>query len=350
MEKHENENNTNICSRCRNEMGDDGLDIARHDNKKNGTERVNKSGSDAIDCNDSRKSKAKQGNVEEKAYLNLIEHVIAHGIRKEDRTGTGTISLTGQVLRFSLENNAFPLLTTKKTAYDLILKELLFFVKAQTDNKILTSQNVNIWNANSTDEFFKQYGINRPAGDLGPIYGFQWRHFGAPYKTSSDNYDGQGIDQLQNIIDEIKRDKNSRRLIVSAWNPLCIKEMALPPCHTMYHIVILNDKITLILYQRSGDMGLGVPFNIASYSILAAMIGYMTGYELGEFVHVIGDAHVYSNHVDALKTQLKREPYEFPKLYIRPKRKIERIEDFEYEDFELEGYRHYEKITMKMAV
>ncbi|ELQ75668.1 bifunctional Thymidylate synthase [Trachipleistophora hominis] len=336
MEKNVAQNGTGICTRCRNEM--------KNDEKENEQNRAD--GRHTADHN----KNLYNGNVEEKAYLNLIERVIAHGIRKDDRTGTGTFTLTGQVLRFSLENNTLPLLTTKKTAFDIILKELLFFVKAQTDNKILTCQNVKIWNGNSTAEFFEQYCINRPAGDLGPVYGFQWRHFGAQYKSSSDNYDGQGVDQLQNVIDEIKRDKNSRRLIISAWNPLCIKEMALPPCHTMFQILILEEKVTLIMYQRSGDIGLGVPFNIASYSILAAMIGYMTGYAPGEFVHVIGDAHVYLNHVDALKVQLGREPYDFPKLYIRPKRKIQRIEDFELEDFELEGYRHHDKITMQMAV
>lgn len=289
-------------------------------------------------------------NSEEQAYLDLIDRVIRHGIEKRDRTGTGTKTLAGQVMRFSLENNTFPLLTTKKTAYDLILKELLFFVKAQTDNRILTDQKVNIWTANSTAEFFKQYGIDRPAGDLGPIYGFQWRHFGAKYRTCHDNYEGEGVDQLQNIIDEIKRDKNSRRMVVSAWNPLCLEEMALPPCHTLFQVLVLDNKLTMILYQRSGDIGLGVPFNIASYSLLAAMIGHMTGYEPGEFVHVIGDAHVYLNHIDALSVQIKRQPYPFPKLYVRPGRKIERIEDFEYDDFVLEGYRHHGKITMAMAV
>lgn len=250
---------------------------------------------------------------EEMQYLNLIKKIMKEGIKKDDRTGTGTLSLTGQTLRFSLEDNILPLLTTKRTAYDLILKELLFFLKGQTDNKILTDQKVNIWTGNSTKEFFEQYGINRPAGDLGPIYGFQWRHFGAKYKSSADNYDNQGIDQLQNLIDEIKRDKHSRRMVVSAWNPTCIREMALPPCHTLFQVLIMDEKLTMILYQRSGDMGLGVPFNIASYSILAKIICHMTGYEPGEFVHVIGDTHVYLNHVEALKIQLKREPYPFPK-------------------------------------
>lgn len=289
-------------------------------------------------------------NLDELSYLKLIQKIMKNGTQKEDRTGTGTLTLTGQTLRFNLENNTFPLLTTKKTAYASILKELLFFIKGQTNNKILTEQNVNIWTANSTDEFFKKYGINRPAGDLGPIYGFQWRHFGAKYKTCHDDYTGQGVDQLQNLIDNIKKNPLSRRHLVCAWNPRQLTEMALPPCHSLFQILILNNKLSLILYQRSGDMGLGIPFNIASYSILAAIIGYMTGYELGEFVHVIGDAHVYLNHIDALNSQVQRKPFQFPKLYIRPKRKIRKIEDFEFEDFELENYQHHESIYMKMAV
>lgn len=207
-------------------------------------------------------------------------------------------------------------------AYVTILKELLFFIRGQRDNKILTDQNINIWTANSTQEFFDKNNIKREANDLGPIYGFQWRHFGVQYKTCTDNYDSLGVDQLQNIIDEIKRDKNSRRLIVSAWNPMCLREMALPPCNTLFHILLLNNKLTLILYQRSGDMGLVVPFNIASYSMLAIIISYLTGYEPGEFVHVIGDIHVYSNHISSLQEQIKRKPYKFPKFYIMPQRKI----------------------------
>lgn len=287
---------------------------------------------------------------EEKQYLDLIKRILLKGSKKLDRTGTGTLTLSGQLMRFNLEDNNFPLLTTKRTAYLTILKELLFFIKGQTDNKILTSQNVHIWTPNSTKEFFKKNGINRNPGDLGPIYGFQWRHFGAEYKTCHDDYEGQGIDQLQQLIDDIKKNPYSRRHLVSAWNPQCLKEMALPPCHTLFQVLVLDNKISLTLFQRSGDMGLGVPFNIASYSILAKIIAYMTGFEAGEFIHFITDAHIYLNHIDPLKEQIEREALPFPKLRIKPKREIKKISDFELEDFELEGYQHHEPIKMKMAV
>lgn len=302
--------------------------------------------------NDSSKIKPedKMTNHEEEQYLDLLRKIIKDGSKKEDRTGTGTLTLTGQTMRFNLENDKFPLLTTKRTAYGSILKELLFFIRGQTDNEILTSQNVHIWTDNSTKEFFEKNGINRPAGDLGPIYGFQWRHFGAKYKSCHDNYDGQGIDQLQELIENIKKNPLSRRHIVTAWNPLCINEMALPPCHSFFHVLIIENKITLLLYQRSADMGLGVPFNIASYCMLAKMIGYMTGYETGEFIHVMADAHIYLNHLEPLNIQLERKPFPFPKLRIVPKREIKSIEDFEYEDFELEDYQHHDFIKMKMAI
>lgn len=289
-------------------------------------------------------------NPDEQAYLETIKKIMKDGFKKNDRTGTGTIGLFGLTLRYNLLENTLPLLTTKRTAFAIILKELLFFIKGQTNNKILTDQNVNIWTDNCTEEFFKKYGINRPAGDLGPIYGFQWRHFGAKYKSCFDDYQNQGIDQLRNLIEGIKKDPYGRRHIVSAWNPTCINEMALPPCHTLFQVLISDNQLSMILYQRSGDIGLGVPFNIASYSILAKIIAYMTGYEAKEFIHFIGDAHIYSNHIEPLKEQIKREPFDFPKLKISPKRKIEKIEDFEFEDFELIDYQHHGFIQMKMAI
>ncbi|KRH93919.1 thymidylate synthase [Pseudoloma neurophilia] len=287
---------------------------------------------------------------EEYQYLDLIKTLMEKGVKRNDRTGTGTLALIGTQMRFSLDNDTLPLLTTKQTAYKSILKELLFFIKGQTDNKILTDQNVHIWTDNSTAEFFEKYGIDREPGDLGPIYGFQWRHCGAKYKTCHDNYEGQGIDQLQNLLDGIKNDPYGRRHIVSSWNPMAIKEMALPPCHTFFQVIITEGKLNLILYQRSADVGLGVPFNIASYAILTKIIAFMTGYEAGEFIHFMADCHIYSNHIDALKEQLKREPYPFPKLKINPKREIKKIDDFEFEDFELIDYECHPRIYMKMAI
>lgn len=287
---------------------------------------------------------------EEVQYLSIIKNILEKGVQRLDRTGVGTLTLSGQMMRFSLKDDIFPLMTTKRTAFLTILKELLFFIKAKTDNKILTDQGVHIWTANSTDDFFRKYNINRRSGDLGPIYGFQWRHFGAEYKTCDDDYDGQGVDQLQKIIDDIKKNPSSRRHIVSAWNPTCIDKMALPPCHTLFQVLVLDNKISLTLFQRSGDMGLGVPFNIASYCILTKIIAYMTGYEAGEFIHFITDCHVYLNHVVPLKKQIERTPFPFPTLKIVPKREIRKISDFEVEDFELEGYEHHSPIKMEMAI
>ncbi|KAM0677307.1 hypothetical protein BDAP_001158 [Binucleata daphniae] len=252
------------------------------------------------------------------------------------------------MMKFCLKNDAFPLITTKKVNIRAIVEELLFFIRGQTDNKILTDKNVNIWKANSTKKFFAKYNIDREEGDLGPIYGFQWRHFGAEYTTSHEDYTNKGIDQLKNVIDAIKTDPNSRRLIVSSWNPLAIPQMALPPCHVLFQFIVRDRFLDCLLYQRSGDLGLGIPFNIASYSLLTKMVAHVCDLEAGDFVHFIGDAHIYNNHIQQLKVQLTREPKKEPKLYF--KRKITNIEDFEFEDIEIVGYEPHEVIKMDMAV
>uniref|UniRef100_A0A8C3WD66 Thymidylate synthase n=1 Tax=Catagonus wagneri TaxID=51154 RepID=A0A8C3WD66_9CETA len=247
-------------------------------------------------------------------YLGQIEHILRCGFRKDDRTGTGTVSVFGMQARYSLRDQ-FPLLTTKRVFWKGVLEELLWFIKGSTNGKELSSKGVKIWDANGSRDFLDSLGFSsREEGDLGPVYGFQWRHFGAEYK-----------------------DMNSDL-------PL----MALPPCHALCQFYVVNGELSCQLYQRSGDMGLGVPFNIASYSLLTYMIAHITGLKPGDFVHTLGDAHIYLNHIEPLKIQLQREPRPFPKLKIL--RKVEKIDDFKAEDFQIEGYNPHPTIKMEMAV
>lgn len=287
-------------------------------------------------------------NQEELQYLDLVRECIEKGVKQDDRTGTGTLSCFGRSMRFSIADGRFPLLTTKTVPFKMILEELLFFIRSQTDNKILKSKNIHIWDANSTKEFLQKNGIDREEDDLGPIYGFQWRHFNAKYKTCHDSYENQGVDQLQNVINTLKTNPSSRRMVVVAWNPEQLSEMALPPCHCLFQFLSANGKLSCILYQRSGDIGLGVPFNIASYSLLTVMVAKICGLEPHEFIHFIGDAHVYLDHVESLKIQLEREPREFPTLKLSDK-KFEKIEDFDTDDFIVEGYNPHPRISMKMS-
>ncbi|KAI5172687.1 thymidylate synthase [Nematocida sp. LUAm3] len=290
-----------------------------------------------------------QEHHQEYQYLSLIENILKNGFKKEDRTGTGTISYFGNLSRYSVENDVFPLLTTKKVNIRLIIEELLFFLRGDTDNRILKEKNVHIWDLNGTKEFLESQGIDRREDDLGPIYGFQWRHFGAEYTTCEESYKEKGIDQLKWAINQLKENPNSRRVVVSAWNPIDMPQMALPPCHVLFQFVVTNGKLNCMLYQRSGDVGLGVPFNIASYALLLKIVSYLTNIPEGEFVHVLADAHIYSNHVSQLSEQIKRVPRAFPKLYIRPAQKRTSPEDFQIEDFVLEEYNPHETIKMKMS-
>lgn len=252
-------------------------------------------------------------------------------------------------MRFDLRDNTFPLLTTKRVFWRGVAEELIWFIHGDTNAKTLQDKNIHIWDGNSTREFLDKCGFtDREEGDLGPVYGFQWRHIGAEYKTCKDDYTGQGIDQLNEVITRIKTNPNDRRIIMTAWNPIDIPKMALPPCHCLVQFYVANGELSCQMYQRSADMGLGVPFNIASYALLTYMIAHVTGLKPGDFVHTLGDAHVYLNHVEPLKEQLQREPRPFPKLYI--KRKVERIEDFVFEDFEVKDYNPHPKINMEMAV
>lgn len=288
-------------------------------------------------------------NAEEIQYLDLIKKIIDTGSKRGDRTGTGTISLFGAQMRFSLRDNQFPLLTTKKVFYRGIAEELFWFIRGSTNAKELQDKNVRIWDGNSSREYLDSIGLNsREVGDLGPVYGFQWRHFGAKYVDMHTDYSGQGIDQLAKVIETIKTRPTDRRMLMCSWNPVDLPAMALPPCHCLVQFYVADGELSCQLYQRSADIGLGVPFNIASYALLTVMIAHVTGLKPGDFVHTLGDAHVYSNHVSALKEQCDRDPRPFPTIHI--KRKVDNIEEFNFEDFEVRDYNPHPKIAMEMAV
>ncbi|XP_023235552.1 thymidylate synthase-like [Centruroides sculpturatus] len=286
---------------------------------------------------------------EEYQYLDQIQYILNKGAKKDDRTGTGTLSIFGMQSRYSLRNDTIPLLTTKRVFWRGVVEELLWFIRGSTNANELTKAGVHIWDANGRREYLDSLGLTeREEGDLGPVYGFQWRHYGAKYETMHTDYSGQGIDQLKDVIDKIKNNPNDRRIIMSAWNPTDLEQMALPPCHCLVQFYVANNELSCQLYQRSADIGLGVPFNIASYSLLTHMIAMVCNLKPGEFIHTLGDAHIYLNHIDALKQQIKREPKPFPKLMI--KRQVKSIEEFCFKDFELIGYKPYPKIKMEMSV
>ncbi len=261
-------------------------------------------------------------------YLELMKHVKEKGIKKDDRTGTGTLSVFGYQMRFPLEQG-FPLITTKKLHLKSIIYELLWFLKGSTNIDYLNEHGVSIW-----DEWADENG------ELGPVYGAQWR--------SWPTQDGKSIDQITNVIEQIKNNPNSRRLIVSSWNVSEVDNMALPPCHVLFQFYISEDKLSCQLYQRSADIFLGVPFNIASYALLILMIAKVTDLELGDFVHTLGDAHLYLNHLEQVEEQLSREPQDLPKIKIE--KETDLITDFDYKDFSLKGYKPFPHITAPVAV
>lgn len=261
-------------------------------------------------------------------YLDLLNRVLTEGTHKEDRTGTGTTSLFGHQMRFDLQEG-FPLLTTKKLHLKSIIYELLWFMKGDTNIKYLQDHGVRIWNEWADEQ-----------GDLGPIYGHQWR--------SWPDYDGGAIDQIAEAIDTIKHNPDSRRIIVSAWNVADLKRMKLPPCHAFFQFYVADGKLSLQLYQRSADIFLGVPFNIASYALLLLMMAQVTGLQPGDFVHTLGDAHIYSNHLEQVKLQLTRDPRPLPKMRLNPA--ITNIFDFDYEDFTLTDYDPHPHIKGTVAV
>ncbi|KAG5183172.1 thymidylate synthase/dCMP hydroxymethylase domain-containing protein, partial [Tribonema minus] len=292
---------------------------------------------------------AEEPNDEERQYLDLVQDIIDNGALRGDRTGTGTLSKFGAQMRFSLRGGRFPLLTTKRVFWRGVAEELLWFVAGCTDAGALQAKNIHIWDGNGSRAFLDSRGLeHREEGDLGPVYGFQWRHFGAKYVDFRTDYKGQGVDQLADCIHKIKNSPDDRRIIMSAWNPCDLELMALPPCHMFCQFYVANGELSCQMYQRSADMGLGVPFNIASYSLLTCMVAQVCGLKPGDFIHTIGDAHVYVNHVDALREQIKRVPRPFPKLRLHPARTD--IDSFEMKDFTLEGYNPMNAIKMQMAV
>lgn len=285
---------------------------------------------------------------EEMQYINMILDVMKTGNEKPSRTGTDTVSKFGYSMKFDC-SETFPLLTTKDTFWRGIVEELLWFIKGCTNAKELQDKNVHIWDGNSSRSYLDSIGLtDRQEGDLGPIYGFQWRHFGAEYHTMHDDYTNCGIDQLKYIIEEIKTNSLSRRLIMTAWNVKDLKLMALPPCHVLSQFYVEGEKLHLQMYQRSADIALGVPFNIASYALLLRMVSQVTGKKCGTFTIVLGDAHIYKNHLEPIKKQLKRVPRTFPILKIKTERT--NIDEFTFNDFELVNYNPYPKIKMDMVV
>jgi len=261
-------------------------------------------------------------------YLDLMQHILDHGVRKEDRTGTGTLSIFGYQMRFNLKDG-FPLVTTKKLHIKSIIYELLWFLRGETNIAYLQEHGVRIWNE-WADE----------SGELGPVYGAQWRS----WKTA----DGRTIDQISQLVEQIKRNPSSRRLIVSAWNVGEIESMALPPCHTLFHFYVANGELSCQLYQRSADVFLGVPFNIASYALLTMMVAQACGLGLGDFVHTFGDAHLYLNHIDQARLQLERTPYPLPQMHLNPQ--VSSIFSYNYEDFELLNYQAHPTIKAEISV
>lgn len=263
-----------------------------------------------------------------KQYLNLLDRILTEGVEKGDRTGTGTLSVFGHQMRFDL-SEGFPLLTTKKLHLKSIIYELLWFLRGDTNVKYLQEHGVRIWNEWADEN-----------GDLGPVYGHQWR--------SWPDYNGGTIDQISNVVETIKHNPNSRRMMVSAWNPAEVDEMALPPCHCLFQFYVANGRLSLQLYQRSADTFLGVPFNIASYALLLMMVSQVTGLQPGEFVHTTGDTHLYVNHLEQARLQLTREPRPLPHMAINPE--VKNLLDFKYEDFSLENYDPWPHISATVSV
>ncbi len=286
---------------------------------------------------------------EENQYINLINDILNENKKFCGRNGS-TYAIFGTIMHFSLENNKIPFLTTKKLAWKTCLKELLFFIRGDTDNNILNDQGVHIWDGNSDPEYLKTRNLDYINGELGPIYGFQWRHYNAEYNDCKTDYSGCGIDQLQDIINTLKdpNKRNSRRLILTAWNPCQLDKMALPPCHVLCQFNITdNNKLSCHLYQRSGDVGLGVPFNIASYSMLTYILARHCDLEPYEFIYSLGNAHIYDDHVDGLKELITRTPYEFPDFKVLNRH--ENINDYVIDDFELTNYNFNNIINLNMS-
>jgi thymidylate synthase len=281
---------------------------------------------------------------EEEQYYQLIRDILHNGTLEQGRNGN-TMSIFGSAMRFSLQHNKIPLLTSKQLAWKTCLKELLWFISGSTDNSILQEQNVHIWDGDAK----KAKDFNYIDGDLGPIYGHQWRHFNADYIDCKTNYTGNGVDQIQNVINQLKNPSQSRRIILTSWNPQQIDQMVLPPCHVFAQFNVSSDKeLSCCLYQRSGDVGLGVPFNIASYSFLTHLLAKHCGLTAKEFIYIIGNAHIYKQHINSLKKQIVNTLYDFPTIEI--KNIHDNIEDYKITDFKINNYIFNEKIKMNVIV
>jgi len=286
---------------------------------------------------------------DENQYLKLVSDVLTEGVMEDGRNGK-VLTVFGSAMHFSLKDNTIPLLTTKKLAWKTCLRELLWFIRGQTSNEVLKKQNVHIWDGNASREFLDSRGLtNLKENDLGPIYGHQWRHFNAKYSDCNTDYKDQGFDQLDYIIKCLKdtKERNSRRLVMSAWNPCQLDEMALPPCHILCQFNVTDgNKLSCSLYQRSCDLGLGVGFNIASYSFLTHLIAHHCNLEVLDFYYYLGNCHIYEQHIEPLREQIIREPYKFPKIVI--KNKYEDIISYNLDDFEILDYEFHPLIKMEM--
>lgn len=285
---------------------------------------------------------------QEQQYLDLIRNILDNGTWEEGRNGR-TKSVFGNMMRFSLDKGQIPILTTKKTAWKTCLKELLWFVRGETDNRLLQEQGVHIWDGNTTREFLDSRKLNYREGLIGPGYGFQWRNFNAAYDPTTGSTEENGIDQLQQIIDALKdpAQRTSRRLVMTAWNPCQLNEMALPPCHILCQFNVHDgNKLSCSMYQRSADVGLGVSFNIASYSFLTHLLAKHCGLVAHEFVYFMGNCHLYEDHVEPMQSILNKPPFPFPTVSIKEVR--ENINDYMVDDFVIDGYQSHELIKMKM--
>lgn len=286
---------------------------------------------------------------EEYQYFDIIKNILKNGHECDDRTGTGILSHFGAQMRFNLEEG-YPLLTTKKVFFRGVITELLWFLRGSTDAKELQKKNVHIWDGNTNREFLDNLGFkDREEGDGGPIYGHNFRHYGAKYENCHTDYTNLGVDQVKEVLRGIKETPNSRRLLINLWNPSDLKEVVLPPCHVLYQFRVYGDKLSCSMYQRSGDLGLGIPFNIASAALMTHIFAFLTNKIPGELVHSIGDAHIYKNHINALKKQIERKAFSFPLLKINENNQTS-VEDFRVEDFNVLGYDAHKNIKMKMAV
>ncbi|KAI8621773.1 thymidylate synthase [Chytriomyces sp. MP71] len=313
-------------------------------------------------------------NADEEQYLRIVADILATGDRRRERTGTGTRAVFAPApMRFSLGDATLPLFTSKRVPVRAVFEELMWFVRGCTDSELLAAKGVRIWDANGSREALDRAGlVNNRVGDLGPVYGFQWRHFGAKYAGPDADYTGQGVDQLKDVIRKIKHNPTDRRILISAWNPADLDKVALPPCHLLCQFYVSTPEgegavpsLSCQLYQRSADMGLGVPFNVASYALFTHLLAHVTGIETGNLSIVLGDAHVYMDHMDALKTQLERVPRSFPKLRFvgasanvsraeramwSVEKAVEVLEGFSFDDVKVEGYDPHGKIVMQMSV